>query len=317
MLFKTSFLNSKNLPLVIEPAEELAENASELLASFCLENRATLQKELLKYGALLFRGFSVHQPFEFERVVRTFSGKKLLSYAGGVSPRIEYGGGVYSSTEYPAEFMLSLHNEMSYSRHYPSEVYFCCVTAPEHGGETPLGNSRAILKNIDSQIVEEFKRKKIRYERNLQDDSGSGYSWQDAFETRDKSVVEDYCQKIGAAFKWKESGALQLSEIRPATAIHPITGEEVWFNQADGFHPSNVEPENYLNMNEDDFRLNARFGDGLPLDVSKLNHIRKVLRNEMIVFKWQEGDVLVVDNMLTAHGRMPFSGARKIILAMT
>jgi hypothetical protein len=70
-------------------------------------------------------------------------------------------------------------------------------------------------------------------------------------------------------------------------------------------------------MNEEDFRLNSRFGDGTPLDVGQLNHIREVLRNEMTIFSWQEGDVMVLDNLLSAHGRMPFSGPRKIILAMT
>ncbi len=64
-------------------------------------------------------------------------------------------------------------------------------------------------------------------------------------------------------------------------------------------------------------RLNARFGDETPLDVSMLDHIREIMRNEMTIFQWRTGDVLVLDNMLTAHGRMPFSGARKIILAMT
>lgn len=70
-------------------------------------------------------------------------------------------------------------------------------------------------------------------------------------------------------------------------------------------------------MNEDEFRLNAKFADGKAINISKIVHIREVLRNEMMLFKWREGDVLVLDNLLTAHGRMPFSGERKIILAMT
>jgi alpha-ketoglutarate-dependent taurine dioxygenase len=318
MKFKTSFFELKKLPLVIEPDEENSQNSRpDSLVSLCQENRELFQRELLHYGALLFRGFGVKEASSFENVVRSFSGKELLNYAGGVSPRIEFGGGVYSSTEYPPEFTISLHNEMSYTSNFPSEVYFCCVIAPEVGGETPIGNSRSILKNIDPKVVEEFKRRKIRYERNLQGDAGTGYSWQDAFETTDKSLVENYCREIGTEYEWKPDGGLRLSEVRPATARHPETGEEVWFNQAEGFHRSNVEPENYMNRNEDDFRLNSRFGDGAPLDVAKLNHIREVQRNEMIIFQWQEGDVLILDNMLTAHGRMPFSGARKIILAMT
>jgi alpha-ketoglutarate-dependent taurine dioxygenase len=319
MMFKTSFLNSKKLPLVIEPDGEMTLNLPlETGNSLWAKSRQFLLAELLRYGALLFRGFSIQAPRDFEKFVRDFSGRKLLNYAGGVSPRIELGGGVYSSTEYPAQYTLSLHNELSYSSRYPEQVYFCCVTAPETGGETPIGDSRTILKNIDPKIVREFKAKKIKYERNLQGDPGSGYSWQDAFETSDRAAVENYCRKIGAEFEWKAGGGgLRLSEIRPATALHPATGEEVWFNQADGFHPSNLDAETLSNINEEDLRLNARFGDGTPLDVSMLDHIRAVMQKEMTVFQWREGDVLVLDNMLAAHGRMPFSGARRIVLAMT
>ena len=320
MKFKTRFFNSKNLPLVIEPEEKTSADDfnCEFLIALCIENRELFHNELLGCGALLFRGFSIKSADNFERVARALSGKNLLDYAGGVSPRVELTkGGVYTSTEYPPRFMIPLHNELSYSNNYPSQVYFCCLVAPEEGGETPIGDSRAILKNIDARIVEEFKLKKLRYERNLQGDAGSGYSWQDAFETNDKSTVEDCCRRMDADFEWKKNGGLRVSQIRPATTIHPETSEEVWFNQADGFHPSIFDEETRAATPEDEFRLNVRFADGSPLDIEKLNRIREVLRNEMVIFPWQEGDVLVLDNILTAHGRMPFCGARKIILAMT
>ena len=31
---------------------------------------------------------------------------------------------------------------------------------------------------------------------------------------------------------------------------------------------------------------------------------------------WQEGDIALLDNMLTAHARDPYSGPRKIVVAM-
>ena len=310
------------MPVLIEPSEHAPEMSSfDSLIADCRREREFLFDHLRQHGALLFRDFGVQTPAQFARFVRSFANSELLKYVGGVSPRIELGDGVYTSTEYPSQYMLSLHNELSYSDKYPAFVYFCCLVAPEDGGETPIGDSRKILKNIAPEIVSKLKTKKIRYERNLFGDSGSGFAWQDAFETTDKLLVEDYCRQSNVDFRWKENGGLWLSQVRPATIEHPVTGEEVWFNQADGFHPSNLDQETYQSlisiMSEDDFRLNAFYGDGSPLDAFMLGEIRETLKKEMVVFPWQDGDILILDNLLTAHGRMPFSGPRKVILAMT
>jgi alpha-ketoglutarate-dependent taurine dioxygenase len=53
------------------------------------------------------------------------------------------------------------------------------------------------------------------------------------------------------------------------------------------------------------------------IESEMLAHIRRVLQSETIPHRWQVGDILVLDNILSAHERMPFTGARKIILAMT
>jgi hypothetical protein len=310
---KMSFINSNQSPLVIEPPPASFDSLVETVFS----NRQFFREKLLAHGVLLFRGYRVDSVTKFERFVRLFSGKELFNYAGGASPRVPLAEGVYTSTEYPEQLMLSLHNELSYTDAYPSHLYFCCLTAPSSGGETTIGDSRRILQRIDPEIVDMFRQKQICYIRNLHGEKGTGYSWQEAFETDCPIVIENHCRRIGAEMEWKSCGGLRIRQTRPATLKHPITGDEVWFNQADGFHPSNLDEETLKTVSEDELRLNCRFGDGSPIDAGILRHIREILHAEMIPHRWQKGDVLVLDNILAAHGRMPFSGARKISVAMT
>jgi alpha-ketoglutarate-dependent taurine dioxygenase len=151
---------------------------------------------------------------------------------------------------------------------------------------------------------------------------GSGYSWQEAFETDDPQEVEACCGRLGADFEWRPGGVLRMSQVRPATAVHPATREEVWFNQADGFHPSGIDPSSYQELillcgSEEGFRLNVAYGDGSPIERDTLARIRTVIASQTVAHRWRAGDIVVVDNLLAAHGRMPFRGARKIALMMT
>jgi alpha-ketoglutarate-dependent taurine dioxygenase len=319
---KTGFLNHRKLPLVVEIDDgDGSALEPEALIELCLTHGEFLHRQLLEWGALLVRGCGALAPADFARFVREFSGKSLIDYVGGASPRVKLGDGVYTSTEYPQNYTLSLHNELSYTYRWPERLYFCCVTASGQGGETSLGDSRAILRGLDEKVVREFKSKGIKYVRNLHGGTGSGYSWQEAFETADRRVIEEHCRAGGIGFRWRDDGGLTLSEVRPATALHPLTGEEVWFNQADGFHPSGIDRETYAllisEMKEEEFRLNSYYGDGAPLDLSMLAHAREVMRRETTLVPWRVGDILILDNLLTAHGRMPFTGARRILLAMT
>ena len=321
-MLKFSFLNPQRLPAVVEPATAReSERAPEALLSLCGDAQGPLREMLSTAGALLFRGFAFKEASEFAQFVRAFSGKTPLDYVGGASPRIKLGGGVYTSTEYPRHYTLSLHNELSYTYRWPEHLYFFCVVPAERGGETPLGDSRALLRKIDPEVVGRFKERRIRYDRRLHGGRGVGLSWQDAFETDDRTAVERYCLEGNVSFRWDEDGGLRTSTVRPATHAHPRTGEEVWFNQADAFHTTGMHPETYRSliaqMSEGDFPLGARHGDGSPLDPLALEHVREVMAAEMALFQWRAGDILVLDNVLTAHGRMPYEGPRKILLAMT
>ena len=317
---------SPDLQLPFRFEAEAGPGGAAELRTLLAERAGELRRQLLKHGALLFRGYPVEGLADFEEFVRAYSsGAEPFHYAGGASPRNRIGpapAGLYTSTEYPPTLALPLHNELSYAPTYPRHLFFYCVTPPGSGGATTLGDSRRILEAIDPDVVRTLETRKIRYVRNLASDASCPYSWQAAFDTQDPKVVEELCHASGAEIEWREAGGVRISHVLPAITVHPVTGEAVWFNQADGFHPTVLGEASYAELTawpgwEDRVRLNALYGDGSPMELAVLDHVRAVIRDHTIPHHWRRGDILVIDNLLAAHGRTPFSGERSIALAMT
>jgi alpha-ketoglutarate-dependent taurine dioxygenase len=302
-----------SLPLTITPGTpEL--NPIEWIAS----NRELIQTTLLRYGAILFRDFSVNAAEEFEQFIRAISGG-LLTYMERSSPRTHISGNIYTSTDHPPDQSIFLHSENSYQRAWPLKLFFYCVTPATTGGETPIADTRKILQGIRPEVREQFLRKKVRYTRNFGSDLG--LSWQTVFQTDDRAVVEKYCEAAGIEYEWRDHNRLRTRHVRDAVTTHPITKEPVWFNHAIFFHPHSLDPvvrEALLLITyEDDLPYNSSYGDGSAIEQSALDHILSVYDQETVTFPWRAGDILMLDNMLVAHGRKPYTGPRKILVGMS
>lgn len=312
-LIKTEYLEpGKNLPLAVEPAVEGLD-----LVAWVTRNRHFIETHLLKHGSIFFRNFNAKSVPEFEQLIKVISGE-LLQYSYRSTPRSHVSGNIYTSTEYPAAQSIPLHNEMSYSRNWPMKIWFFCLRAAEQGGETPIADSRKVLQRITPKLREQFMRKKVMYIRNYGD--GLDLPWQNVFQTENKAEVEEYCRKAGIEFEWKGSNHLRTRQVCQAVATHPKTGEMVWFNQAHLFHVSSLQSavrESLLTeFKEEELPRNAYYGDGSPIEISVLDEIREVYQQEAVIFPWQKGDILMLDNMLTAHGRAPFVGSRNVVVGM-
>jgi alpha-ketoglutarate-dependent taurine dioxygenase len=312
-LIKTELIQSKSLlPLVVQPAGERLN-----LITWAASNRDWIETHLLKHGGILFRNFKINGTTEFEQFIQTISGE-LLDYSYRSTPRSQVSGKIYTSTEYPASQSIPLHNEMAYSLNWPMKICFFCLKSAEAGGETPIADSRKVFARLDSKIKEKFMQKKVMYVRNYGDKLD--LNWQNVFQTTNKSEVENYCRKSGIEFEWKDGNHLRTRQVCQAVATHPKTGETVWFNQAHLFHVSSLEREVYQSLlaafKEEDLPRNSYYGDGSPIEAFVLDEIRQVYQQEAVVFPWEEGDILMLDNMLAAHGRLPFAGSRKVLVGM-
>ncbi|MFJ4712062.1 TauD/TfdA family dioxygenase [Streptomyces sp. NPDC088785] len=280
---------------------------------------ASLDEALLRNGAVVFRGFDI-TPAALDGVLDRVL-RNRLAYVHGNSPRSHVGDRIYTSTEYPAGQTISMHNELSYSARWPSRLAFYCQTAPGSGGATPVVRGDAWLAALSPRLRAAFAGG-VRYTQNLHDGHGFGKSWQDTFEVSERAAAEAHLATLsGTTWEWKRDGGLRISQIRPATVTHPVTGTEVWFNQADQWHHAALGDETAAAlariMPEQDLPQHVTFADGRPIDPAYVLEIRDRGLETAVDVDWRAGDLLVVDNVLVAHGRRPYAGARRVLVAMS
>jgi len=298
--------------LVIEPEVNLN------IFAWVKENKSLLEEYLIKYNGVLLRNFGIYSVSEFNKVVQIIC-PNLLDYVYRSTPRTRLGGKIYTATEYPADRTITLHNENSYTKSWPEKIFFFSVIVATEGGETPIANSRNVYKKINNSIKEKFEKNGIMYVRNYT--PGIDLSWQDVFQTEQRADVDKFCKDNDIQVQWNNSGPqLTTRQICQASTEHSVTGEPVWFNQAHLFHISALEESDSCSLikelGENNIPRNAFYGDGSSIEVEVLEHIRKVYNEEKIKFKWHKGDIMILDNVLTAHAREPFKGERKVVVAM-
>lgn len=300
------------LPLVIRPAVEGLN-----LIDWAAGHRDWIQQQLWQHGGLLLRNFNNVGAETLERFFSALGGE-LMEYAYRSTPRSQVRGRIYTSTAYPASESIPLHNEMSYSRNWPMRIGFSCLQVAETGGETPIVDSHKVWASLDAKLRETFASKQILYVRNYS--AQLDLPWQTVFQTSDRDEVEAYCQIAGIEWEWCSDDRLRTRQVCQAVAQHPHTQAWVWFNQAHLFHVSNLPAETreslLMVVSEAELPRNTYFGDGTPIPDTALDAIRAAYAAHTVVFPWQQGDILLLDNMLAAHGRKPFSGKRQVVVGM-
>lgn len=268
-------------------------------------------------GAILIRGLKVAGSAQFGKILSTLFGAELLEYVYRSTPRTELRGNIYTATEYPATEVIPQHNENAYSRHWPNRIGFMCILPSETGGETPISDSRLIYNMLPKAVRDKFEEKGVMYVRNY---STLDLPWSVVFQTEDKAEVEEYCKANDLSYEWLENDSLRTKQINPATAMHPRTGDKLWFNQAHLFHASSLGKEMsetlLSSLGEENLPRNSYYGDGSPIELEALEMIRSAYEKTKIRFPWKKNDLMLLDNMLFTHGRESYTGARKVLVGM-
>ncbi|MEL6438036.1 MAG: condensation domain-containing protein [Cyanobacteria bacterium J06621_8] len=311
-LIKTSFLGSEEtLPLVITPAVNDID-----IFDWAKNEGKFLEDKLLKHGAILFRNCQLNSIADFEKLAQSICPDLFGNYgdlpSSGVSDK------VYGSTPYPEDKTILFHNESSHLHSYPQKIWFFCVQPAESGGETPIVDCREVYRILDPEVRAKLEQKQLMYVRNYIE--GLDVSWEKFFKTDDKAVVEAKCRESQMEFEWLPNNGLRTRKIRPAIIKHNITQELTFFNQIQLHHIYYLDHqvrESLLSIFEaENLPRNIYYGDGSPLEVEEIEKINQAYEQATVSFPWQKGDVIMLDNLLTAHSRNPYKGKRKIVVAM-
>ena len=338
-------LSASRLPLIVQPG-----GISDLstLAGWLEGNRGWVTQQLHEVGALLIRGFGVRSYDDVETVARAIEPGLQNEYLGS-SPRIALSksGYVFSASELPDFYPLPAHNEMSFTANPPSRIFFGCTVAPQHFGETPLVDFRAVYRDLDPALRTRWAQKGLRIIRNYSGPNETKKDllelkkWPAMFSTTDRKVVEATCAREGFKAVWKDNDRLALISDHQPVRPHPVTGEPVWFNHIHNFHLDAGHLEYWQVLKHrptlrhlrywalaraitgwrrrsvaaEDQSMHATFADGSEIPKADVDAVIKAIWKNLVITPWQQGDVVVIDNASTGHGRLPFEGAREIVVA--
>ncbi len=333
---------SKNgLPLVVEPGQI---QSPDTLAAWLKSDPAWTQNQLREHGAILFRGFKVKTPLDFETIARAVDPELKNEYLG-TSPRDALTDYVFSASELPGFYPIPQHCEMTFTANPPRRIFFWCGIEPSiGGGETPLVDFAKVWQELKPDVRQRFEKGGIRIVRNY---SGPGTKnkdlfqlkrWDEMFRTTDKAVVEQMARKEGFEPQWHAHDRLTLISRHKPARPHPDTGVPVWFNHSQVFHLSTGAAElkrifrfrpslkalsmwgfssalvnwKRLRLKPDEQAMHCTYHDGTEIPTSDIEHVRDTIWNNLVAYAWKQGDVVAVDNNRIGHGRLPYQGPRMV-----
>lgn len=281
-------------------------------------HREALRAIVIEHGAVLVRGLGLRDSGETGAVFgRLATG--LMSEREAFAPRRLYSDGVYSSSSWPTNQPMCMHHELSYTLEFPGLMLFACLCAPDNGGATAVADAPTVLKALPTALVKRFEREGWLLTRNYNDEIGASLA--EAFGTEDRRAIERYCHANAIEFAWQANGGLRTRQRRSAIVHHPLTGQSCWFNQIAFLNEWTLAPEVHEYLVDiygaDGLPFNTRFGLGDPISEDVVQILNQTYETHTAREAWQVGDLMLVDNVRTAHSREPFAGSREVLVAMT
>jgi alpha-ketoglutarate-dependent taurine dioxygenase len=285
--------------------------------TWAAEHREGLRALVAEHGSILVRGLGLRDAGEVGAVFARLA-NGLMTEREAFAPRQTYSDGVYSSATWPANQPMCMHHELSYTLEFPGLMMFACLQPPTDGGATAVADSPTVLDALPTELTDRFEREGWLLTRSYNDEIGSSIA--EAFGTAAPDAVASYCHANAIEFEWQPDGGLRTEQRRNAVVRHPVTGQRCWFNQIAFLNEWTIAPEirEYLieMYGEDGLPFNTRFGNGEPITEDVVMLLNRVYDANTVREPWQAGDLMLVDNIRTAHSREAFEGPREVLVGM-
>lgn len=285
--------------------------------TWAADHRDVVRSVVAEHGSVLIRGLGLRDADEVAAVFARLS-NGLMTETEAFAARRAYFDGVYSSSTWPPNQPMCMHHELSYTLQFPRLMLFACLNPGTSGGATGVADSSAVLAALPAELIERFERDGWMLTRSYNDEIGASVA--EAFGTDDRSAVESYCRANAIEFEWQPDGGLRTKQRRSAVVRHPVTGRPCWFNQIAFLNEWTIDPEvrEYLVelYGANGLPFNTCFGNGDPIGEDVVQLLNRVYEEHTLSEPWQAGDLMLVDNIRTAHSREPFVGPREVLVAM-
>lgn len=276
------------------------------------ENKSAIEETLVKAGAVLFRGFPVDSAESFDQFSAAF-GYRNFTYQESLSNavRVNFTERVFTANEAPKDVEIFLHHEMAQTPMAPSKLFFFCKSSAVKGGQTPLCRSDKLYEALNEEWPEAmsaFEEFGVKYTTIMpaadDSDSGQGRSWKSTLSVDSVEQAETKLADLHYTWEWLDNGDLKAITPKLPAVIEFEDESKSFFNQLIAAYMG----WQGVKENHSDF---IRFGDDSEIPKDILELAVKLAPKFTYDLPWQDGDVALVDNYRTMHGRKPFEGERK------
>jgi hypothetical protein len=255
---------------------------------------------------------------EMEKLSKTVSGKGMW-YEGGANLRGYLEKNVYD-TGAPRHADLHYHHEMAYVKESTKWLAFLCEHAPkdpEKGATFIADNVKTTDDLMSTNFGQKLKEKGLCYIRKLPDlkyfkdnnlDSSIVYNyWQTSMGTDDMDEAVEVANRMGLDVEWEESpifGRYMVTKFYVSAFEYcPYTDRNLLYaSLADDYMWFDTWP-GVMDLPHWERPLKLNFGDDEVMTREEKQEFVDVYDRHGVPIWWKKGDIAVICNFRTAHGR--------------